>query len=422
MTLIRHTRLAYLSLFLLAGCTAQANPQPTTSTALNQATSTAADRACVRPGAWFDPIHKRILSTPEALHRIKDASVVLLGETHVIADHHRWHMQTVAQMYAQRPDMILGFEAFPRRVQPVLDKWVAGELTEAEFLKQSEWEAVWKYDANLYLPLFHFARLNAIPMVALNVDRTLINRVSKNGWKSVPVSERDGVGDPAPVPNDYIEMLAHVYGNHDNGTGENNGAPKEPGLADPRFANFVDVQVTWDRAMAEAAATALKNARNQGRNPQLVAVIGRGHMDQGYGVPTQLAGLGVNDIKVLTPWDKLRSCEDLAQNPPPADLVFGLATTDDYLPDEAEGPKLGVLLEKTEAGIVIKDVLKDSIAETAGLQVDDIVVHAAGQPLKTTSDLITIIKAMNPGTLLPLTIQRAGHEREIIARFPVIRP
>ena len=42
--------------------------------------------------------------------------MVLLGETHVIADHHRWHMQTVAQLYAQRPSMILGFEAFPRRV------------------------------------------------------------------------------------------------------------------------------------------------------------------------------------------------------------------------------------------------------------------------------------------------------------------
>ena len=29
----------------------------------------------------------------------------------------------------QRPDMVIGFEMFPRRVQPVLDSWVAGNLT-----------------------------------------------------------------------------------------------------------------------------------------------------------------------------------------------------------------------------------------------------------------------------------------------------
>ncbi|MCR4378780.1 MAG: ChaN family lipoprotein [Rhodospirillales bacterium] len=421
MTLIQHNRLACLSLFLLAGCAAQATPQPT-STPEDRATSTAIDRACVQPGAWFDPANKRILATPEALARIKDARVVLLGETHVIADHHRWHMQTVAQMHAQHPDMILSFEAFPRRIQPVLDQWVAGALTEAEFLKQSEWETVWKYDANLYLPLFHFARLNAIPMVALNVDRSLINQVSKKGWKAVPKSERGGIGDPAPAPKGYIEMLSQVYGNHDNGSGKDNGAPKGPGLDDPRFASFVDVQLTWDRAMAEATATALKHAHNQGRDPQLIAVIGRGHMDQGYGVPTQLKDLGVDDIKVLVPWDKLRPCEELALTPPPADLIFGLATTEDYLPDETDRPKLGVLLEKTEDGVVVKDVLKDSIAETAGLKADDLILRAANQPLATTNDLVTIIKSMNPGTWLPLTIRRAGKEKEIIARFPVTHP
>ncbi|MCK5575135.1 MAG: ChaN family lipoprotein, partial [Sphingomonadales bacterium] len=259
---IRPTLIAALSLLTLAGCTAQAESQPA---------FTGASQACVEPGTWFDPGHRQTLTTPQALARLKDTRVVLLGETHVIADHHRWHLQTVAQLYAQRTDMILGFEAFPRRIQPVLDKWIAGELSEDEFLKQSEWETVWRYDPELYLPLFHFARINRIPMVALNVDRALIGKVSKAGWNAVPEADRLGISDPAPAPGAYVEMLSDVYGQHSN------GAPKAPGvnegLDDPRFANFVDVQVTWDRAMAEATAKALT-----GNNAQLVAVVGRGHM------------------------------------------------------------------------------------------------------------------------------------------------
>ena len=416
MTLIRHTLAAALAAMTLAGCAARAEPQPAPHAAPHAA------RACVAPGAWFDPARQQNLTTPQALARLKDARVVLLGETHVIADHHRWHMQTVAQLYAQRPDMILGFEAFPRRVQAALDRWVAGELTEAEFLAQSEWETVWRYDAKLYLALFHFARLNHIPMVALNVDRALLTQVSQKGWKAVPEAERRGVGDPAPPSDGYIKMLSESFGQHDNGNGAHNGAPKGPGLDDPRFAGFVDVQVTWDRAMAEAAATALKGARAQGRDPQLVAVIGRGHMDYGYGVPHQLKDLGVDGVRVLVPWDELRSCETLTQGPPPADLVYGLATTKDYLPSAKDGPKLGVLIESADGGVLIKKVLEGSIAETTGLKADDLIIAAAGQPLAKSGDLVAIIKAMNPGTWLPLDVRRDGQDMEIIARFPAPQP
>lgn len=413
MTLIRHTLIATLSLCALAGCAARADGPPASPDTAN---------ACVPPGTWFDPASGQGLGTPAALARLKDASVVLMGETHVIADHHRWHMQTVAQLYAQRPDMILGFEAFPRRVQPALDQWVAGNLTEAQFLEHSEWESVWRYDAKLYLPLFHFARMNHIPMVALNVDRSLLSKVSQAGWKAVPEAERRGVGDPAPASDGYVKMLGESFSRHSNGNGEDNGAPKGPGLDDPHFASFVDVQVTWDRAMAEAAATALQGARGQGRSPQLVAVIGRGHLDYGYGVPHQLADLGERDVKVLVPWDKLRPCAELTDGPPPADLVYSLATTEDYLPSETDGPKLGVMIEGAEDGVSVKKVLKDSIGETAGLKAGDLVLSAAGQRVAKSGDLVAIIKAMNPGTWLPLAIHRDGAEMEIIARFPAPKP
>jgi hypothetical protein len=37
-------------------------------------------------------------------------------------------LQTLAALHVQRPKIVIGFEMFPRRLQPILDQWVAGAL------------------------------------------------------------------------------------------------------------------------------------------------------------------------------------------------------------------------------------------------------------------------------------------------------
>jgi uncharacterized iron-regulated protein len=41
--------------------------------------------------------------------------------------------------------MVLGFEMFPRRVQPVLDRWSKGELSESDFLREVDWAQIWGF-------------------------------------------------------------------------------------------------------------------------------------------------------------------------------------------------------------------------------------------------------------------------------------
>lgn len=401
---------------MLAGCVAQASPELTSSKPEPELSGT----ACVPAGTWVDPATRQTLGNDQIIQRMQDKNIVLLGETHVNADHHRWQAQTIAQLYAQRPNMILGFEAFPRRVQGVLDQWVAGDLSEQAFLKASDWETVWKFDANQYMPLFHFARLNRVPMVALNVDRALTHEVSLKGWKNVSQKDRRGIGDPAPATPEYLKMLSDVYGQHNNRDGNQNGAPKSPNLTDPKFSNFVDVQLTWDRAMAEAADTALKNANRSGHDARIVAIIGRGHMDHFQGIPAQLKDLGQNDVGVLTPWDQGRACSELVspEGVPVANAVFGVAFTDDMMGPEK--PRLGVMIDATDAGIRVDDVIKDSIGEAAGLKQNDIIVQAAGTKVTQPSALVSIIKSMNPGTWLPLRVKRDKDTVELIARFPAL--
>src|SRR5215475_3722035 len=143
--------------------------------------------ACSARGNWIDVKSGRALDRADLFRDLTaKGSVVLLGESHTDVDHHRWQLQTLAALHGRGGNVVVGFESFPRRLQGVLDDWVAGKLSDDAFLKASEWRQVWGFDPGLYMPLFQFARLNRIPMVAMNVDRTLVSRVGKEGWDAVP--------------------------------------------------------------------------------------------------------------------------------------------------------------------------------------------------------------------------------------------
>ncbi len=274
--------------------------------------STAAD-ACVPPARWLAPDSGRERAASDVIARAARSRVVLLGEHHDRADHHRWQLQTIAALAARRPAVVLGFEMFPRRAQPVLERWVAGQIDSDTLLRDTDWAHVWGFPPTLYLPLFQFARLNRVPMRALNVDRGLVARVGREGWAAVPVGEREGISDPAPATTAYETALAHALAAH---AGQASGDPAAR-------RRFVEAQLTWDRALAEGIA----DAARAHPDALVIGVLGSGHLERGHGVPHQLAGLGLRDVTVLLPWDSTRSCAELV--PDLADAVFGIPPATD---------------------------------------------------------------------------------------------
>jgi len=384
---------------------------------------------CAAVGAWLKPGTGATVPADQLLSSLAQRPVVLLGEEHDNAEHHRWQLYTLAALHGRHPDMVIGFESFPRRVQPILDRWVNGELDAQAFLKAVDWPTVWGYDPALYLPLFHFARQNRVPMVALNVDRQLISRVRAEGWAAIPAGEREGLTDPAPAGDAYRHSLAEIYiFEQSHMSGEEGGDPHAAApesetppaetdvdsvIGTEDFARFVQAQLTWDRAMAEALAM----ARQHRPNALVVGILGRGHIEYRYGVPHQLADLGIAEAAVLLAVDREAACEALPADV--ADAVFVVEPAG-RLVATAPKPRLGVMIRTTDDGVLVAQVIEGSVAETTGIKVDDIVVSAAGFPVEKVGDLVEVVQRQAPGTWLPLVVRRDGENVDLVAKFPMV--
>ncbi|MCW5626957.1 MAG: ChaN family lipoprotein [Burkholderiales bacterium] len=365
-----------------------------------------ADATCVAPGQWIQP-------GPDGWARsdgrvVIDAAgaarVVLLGENHADADHHRWQLHMLAALHARHPDLTLALEMFPRAVQPVLDRWVRGELDEREFLTASRWSEVWTYDAQFYLPLFHFARMHRIPMIGVNVDRALVREIRARGFDAIAESSREGIGKPMAAPAAYRDFLFGSFRHHGAGDGAASSSTNSV-----EFQHFVEAQLTWDRAMAEGIAAVLRDRPGT----RVVGLLGAGHVLRGWGVPAQLRALGVTDVQSLLAWDSSEDCADLPQDY--ASALFGVMTPQEPATDR---PRLGLLLDPGDGGVMVKAVEPGSIAAAAGIRVGDLLTEVAGRASRKPADIAAAVQRQAPGTWLPLTLRRGSDTLAVIARFP----
>lgn len=350
---------------------------------------------CLVRGQWTTQVGAEFRTAPsaEVLAQARDAQFVLLGEAHDNANHHLWQLQSLGMLLGAHDKLVIGMEMFPRRVQPALDRWVAGKLTESAMLQQTEWARVWRFNPDLYLPILRFARLNRIPVVALNVERSLISAIGARGLQAIPYDRREGITDPAPASPDYLDSLRSSFHQHSK-------------AGDSDFENFVDAQLFWDQAFAQGLAEAAA------ANPAalVVGIIGIGHLRHGHGVPHQLQAMGNRQTTVWIPLDASTRCDRLSGI---ADSIFAV----DSDPTEMR-PRLGVYLGDDAGAAGVREVVPGSVADEAGVIAGDRIVAAAGVSILGSDDLIAVVHRQSPGTWLPITVERNGKRMELVAKFP----
>lgn len=373
-------------------------------------------KECVPEGRWYLPRQARLGAVPTIMADLAERDVLLLGEIHDSEAHHIWQLQVIAAMHGLRGNIVIGMEMLPRSVQPILDKWVANELTPEEFLRLSNWYEYWQFDADLYMPILQFARINRIPVLAINIDRSLVKSVRDLGWAAIEPSKRSGITDPAPVSSGYLDLLAATFGLHGaHGSSASDGKSPSAGdvKTDPRFLRFVEGQSLWDRALAQGLAEAWQ----RDRDALVIGIMGSGHVVFGYGVANQLADLGVQDVGTAAPWDGQFDCAALSNGY--ADAVFGLTIPEDTA--EPIRPRLGVNIENHEKGVRVVSVVVESVAAAAGILEKDLILELAGRTVRDVRQVVEQIQTTVPGTWIPLVVERAGQRVELVAKFPVVQ-
>lgn len=274
----------------------------------NKAKSETQIQQCVTKGKWLLPDSGKTISTEQYLPNLYNKNVILLGEHHANQSHHDWQLLLLKKLHSKNPHIVIGLEMFPRRKQALLDKWINKDIDQNEFIKASEWDEIWAFDFNQYLPLLTFAREKGIPLVAINVDKSLLKMVGKHGWENIPQQHRLGIGDPAKPGKSYVRQLATSFQGHYEDPSK---------ISKQAFLRFVQQQLLWDRAMAEGLAAARKNSPDK----QIVGIVGSWHIINGHGIPHQLKSLGINDSLSLVPWDEHLNCSSINQEF--ADAIYG---------------------------------------------------------------------------------------------------
>ena len=312
---------------------------------------------------------------------LAEKRVVFVGETHNRYDHHLIQLEIIRRLHQRHPQLAIGMETFQQPFQRHLDDYVAGEISEQEMLRATEYYQRWRMDYRLYAPILRYAREHKLPVIALNLPVELTRKVGRVGLGGLTKAER--VRLPAEIDHSdaaYAARIKEVFEYH----------PRDSGQT---FENFLEVQLSWDEGMAERAAGFLQV------NPDyhMVIVAGSGHLAYGSAIPRRLLRRMKADTDtaiVLNSWE--------------GTIEPGLA---DYLLLPAEQPlppagKMGALLVEEEGALKVGVCFTDSPCATAGIKTGDRILSIDDATINSQADLHLALWNKQPGDTISIDILR----------------
>ncbi len=366
---------------LLSVCLASASLFPINSTAATVEHATLDEAlAHIAEHAPTGVVQGKTLPFSTLIASLAQNRVVFVGEIHDRYDHHLHQLAVLQGLHQRNPRLAIGVEWFQQSFQPVVNDYLAGKLTEVEFLRRSEYFERWGYDYRQLRPILEYAKANRLPVLALNAPVELTRKVSQGGLEALNKDER-GQLPPTIHPADaaYQARLRNVFEAHSQ---------------DPQqFERFMLVQRIWDETMAHNAAKYLKLHPEH----QLVVFAGVGHISDGVGIPADL----VRQLPAI----KLATVASSDSQTEAAAVDYNLIAQAVTLPPTG---KLGVLLDTQDKGLRISALDKNSAAAKAGLQKGDRLATLEGVALDNMADLKLALSQHQVGNAVKITVQRAG--------------
>ncbi len=316
------------------------------------------------------------------IDELRSKRVIYVGETHTSFEDHRLQLQIIRALFIRDPNLAIGMEMFERPCQAVLDDYLAQRVDEATFLKQSHYFKRWGYDYRLYRDIIDFARRNNIPIVALNAEKSLVEKVFKGEDGVFGLSEEERA--LIPVDRDltmpgYRERIEPVFISHGNQS------------KDGSLNGFLQSQAIWDETMADSIA------RYLGDHPKLrmVVVAGGGHVAYGTGIPKRVFRMNQEPFAIVLPYKGGDIEPELADY-----LMF----VSPYPLQDL--PVLGVALEEKESGLAIENLVPHGQAHKAGLKKGDVLLALDGKDVQALEDIKIALLYREKGQTVRVRIRR----------------
>lgn len=227
-----------------------------------------------------------LLTWYELMEGVCWANVIVLGETHDDPVAHAVQLAVLDSTTAAWPDTVLAMEMLERDEQPLLNRYLSGEIDRSAFLDSAR-EGSWSKNRNWgawYQPMLDLARERGVPVVAANAPRRFVRMARIDGFgalQALPASDRalfDLPGRPLPDGGYELRFRELMGGGHDEDSDET------PARRDERVTAAFRAQSVWDATMAQSVADALDDGADR-----VILLVGQFHSDFNGGTVQQIA-------------------------------------------------------------------------------------------------------------------------------------
>jgi uncharacterized iron-regulated protein len=212
------------------------------------------------------------------------SDIVFFGEQHDDPETHFAEFALLEGIGRHRDRVVLSLEMFERDVQPMLDDYLAGRMSEADFLEKSR---PWPRYATDYRPLVMLAKARGWPVVAANVPRPIAAAVNHAGLAALDMltpASRAWAAAQISCPHDayYARVAAEASG---HSPGNTTMTPADSAQMAAMTDRFYEAQCIKDETMGESIAHALRGA---GEDAIVVHFNGAFHTDYRQGTAARV--------------------------------------------------------------------------------------------------------------------------------------
>lgn len=227
----------------------------------------------------YDVKKQKIISVDDIISDMSTANVLFFGEEHNDSTGHFLEatiFKKLANTYKNKAALTL--EMFHTDVQPIINEYLQGAISEKNFIKEAR---AWNNYKD-YKPMIEYAKAEKLDVIGGNAAARYSNTVTKNGLGILNQLPKTSKQFLPPLPIDtatgrYYEKFIETLGGHSMG-----------GMKVYQTQNF------WDAAMAWSIAKYAKT--NKGK--KVFQVNGRFHSDEKLGTFAQLKNFAPK-LKIL---------------------------------------------------------------------------------------------------------------------------